>query len=180
MADVFIHPSAHVSQEVRIGQGTKIWINAQIRENVTIGEHCIISKDTYLDEGVSIGSYVKIQNGVSVYKGVTVEDEVFIGPNVAFTNDFYPRAMNAHWTITPTLVEKGASLGANSTIVCGRRIGSYAMVGAGSVVTKDVEPYALVVGNPARQIGWVCPCGHPLVNRECPQCGFVLDQSPKD
>lgn len=172
MNTVYIHPSAVVADHVKIGDGTKIWVNSQIRENVEIGEHCIISKDTYIDHTVKIGSRVKIQNGVSVYAGVTVEDDVFIGPNVAFTNDMYPRAFNEDWTITDTLVRKGASIGANATIRCGIVIGEYAMIGAGSVVTKDVEPYALWVGNPARRIGYVCRCGRKLDNqRKCPVCG---------
>lgn len=171
---VFIHTSASVSPDASIGEGTKVWINAQIRENTRIGERCIISKDTYIDEGVTIGNDVKIQNGVSVYKGVTIEDDVFVGPNAAFTNDRLPRARNTHWQITQTVVEKGASLGANSTVVCGHRVGTYAMVGAGSVVTRDVKPYALMVGNPARQIGWVCPCGEKLVDHRCEKCGFIL------
>ncbi|MBD5482532.1 MAG: N-acetyltransferase [Lachnospiraceae bacterium] len=169
---VYIHPSAVVADHVKIGDGTKIWVNSQIRENVEIGEHCIISKDTYIDHTVKIGSRVKIQNGVSVYAGVTVEDDVFIGPNVAFTNDMYPRAFNEDWTITDTFVRKGASIGANATIRCGIVIGEYAMIGAGSVVTKDVEPYALWVGNPARRIGYVCRCGRKLDNqKKCPACG---------
>ncbi|MDQ1911286.1 acyltransferase [Paenibacillus sp. GD4] len=147
---VFIHPSAHVSERSHIGEGTSVWINSQIREDSIIGRSCIISKDTYIDKNVRIGDRCKIQNGVSVYQGVTVEDDVFIGPNVTFTNDRVPRAFNTEWKITPTLVKKGASLGANCTIICGVMIGEYAMVAAGSVVTKDVEPYTLVRGNPAR------------------------------
>lgn len=166
MSDVFIHPSAEVSEKAQIGNGTKIWINSQIRENVKIGENCIISKDTYIDHAVCIGSRVKIQNNVSVYNGVTIEDDVFVGPNVAFTNDKVPRAFNVEWKITPTLVQKGASLGANSTIVCGVTIGEYAMVAAGSVVTKDVEPYSLVMGNPARHFSYVDKTGNKVERRE--------------
>jgi len=170
MEGVFIHPSAYVSEEASIGQGTKIWINAQIRENVTIGENCIISKDTYVDTGVTIGSNVKIQNGVSVYHGVTIADDVFVGPNACFTNDYFPRAFNADWKITETKIERGSSIGANATIVCGITLGEYCMVGAGSVVTKDVAPYSLVVGNPARTVGMVCICGCRLSNGTCPEC----------
>lgn len=172
--DVFIHESAHVSEDARIGEGTKIWVNVQIREGADIGKSCIISKDVYIDHGVSIGEFSKIQNGVSVYSGVTIEDGVFVGPNVAFTNDYFPRAKNAEWEIRPTLIKSGASLGANSTIVCGHTVGEYAMVGAGSVVTKDVAPYALVVGNPARAIGRVCECGQRADDGVCPKCGFRL------
>lgn len=168
---IFIHDSAHVSNNAIIGENSKIWINSQVREGSKIGDNCIISKDTYIDTGVFIGNYVKIQNGVSVYSGVTIEDKVFIGPNVVFTNDYFPRACNTEWKITPTLVKEGASLGANSTIVCGIIIGTYSMVGAGSVVTKDVPPYALVVGNPAKKIGFVCECGQRLnADYVCNKC----------
>jgi acetyltransferase-like isoleucine patch superfamily enzyme len=171
MEEVFIHISAHVSEKAVIGHGTKIWINAQIRENVTIGKNCIISKDTYIDTGVTIGHGVKIQNGVSIYHGVTIADDVFIGPNACFTNDYFPRSFNADWKITETKIERGASIGANATIVCGHTLGEYCMVGAGSVVTKDVPPYMLVVGNPARPVGKVCKCGTRLQDALCPICG---------
>ena len=173
MEDVFIHPTAHVTDGAVIGKGTKIWNNAQIRENTVIGENCIISKDVYIDAGVRIGSGVKIQNGVSVYHGVTIADDVFIGPNVCFTNDLVPRAFNKEWTITETRIERGASIGANATIVCGHNLGEYCMIGAGSVVTKDVLPYTLAVGNPAKQIGDICKCGVRLKNGICPVCGGV-------
>jgi len=174
MKDSFIHESAHVSPEALIGRGTKIWINAQVRENAEIGEDCIISKDVYIDTCVRIGSRVKIENGVSIYHGVIVDDDVFIGPNVAFTNDYMPRAFNKDWKITPTYIKKGASIGANATIICGNTIGSYAMVGAGSVVTKNVPSNALVVGNPARVIGYVCKCGQKLDNYGyCIKCGEI-------
>ena len=174
MSDIFVHETAHVSDKAVIGRGTKIWINVQIREDVHIGEECIISKDAYIDHAVTIGNRVKIQNSVSVYNGVTIEDEVFVGPNAVFTNDYYPRANNPEWTVSATLIKRGASLGANSTIVCGHTVHEYAMVGAGSVVTHDVEPYALVVGNPARKIGRVCRCGCRADTGVCPECGFVL------
>jgi acetyltransferase-like isoleucine patch superfamily enzyme len=174
MANVFIHESAHVSDGAEIGDGTKIWINAQVRENAKIGYNCIISKDTYIDTGVTVGSGVKIQNGVSVYHGVTIEDDVFIGPNACFTNDYFPRAFNEDWKITKTRIKHGASVGANATIVCGCELGEYCMVGAGSVVTKDVAPYTLVVGNPARPIGQVCKCGARIKDGKCPQCGVML------
>lgn len=175
MSEVFIHPSAHVSEKAKIGKGTKIWINVQIREDAIIGADCIISKDVYIDHAVHIGDRCKVQNSVSVYDGVTIEDEVFVGPNVSFTNDKIPRAFNAEWKITPTLVEKGASIGANATIVCGIVIGSYSMVAAGSVVAKTVPPHALVMGNPARVVGYVCECGARLdENSCCPSCGKLL------
>lgn len=169
---VFVHDTAHVSDASMIGHGTKIWINSQIRENVEIGNDCIISKDTYIDAGVKIGNRVKVQNGVSVYHGVEIEDDAFIGPNTTFTNDFRPRAFNRDWRITPTYVRRGASIGANATIVCGVTIGEYAMVGAGSVVTRDVPPHGLVVGNPARLVGYVCRCGAKVdTEGKCPECG---------
>ena len=174
MCDVFIHETAHVADNAKIGQGSKVWINVQIREDAQIGEDCIISKDAYIDHAVKIGNRVKVQNGVSVYHGVTIEDDVFVGPNVVFTNDYYPRAQNPKWQVSPTSIQKGASLGANSTIVCGHTVHTYAMVGAGSVVTKDVPPYALVVGNPARKIGRVCKCGQRADEGVCPSCGYVL------
>jgi acetyltransferase-like isoleucine patch superfamily enzyme len=155
MSDTFIHPTADVSKDAVIGAGTKVWHFAQVREGARIGAGCVLSKDVYIDQNVIIGSGVKVQNGVSVYQGVTVEDDVLIAANVAFTNDKHPRAFNGGWTITPTLVKKGASIGANATVVCGVTIGEYAMVGAGSVVTKDVPPFGLVVGNPAVVVGRV-------------------------
>lgn len=172
MEEVFIHPSADVSDKANIGKGTKIWNGAQVREGAVIGENCIISKDVYIDTMVRIGSNVKIQNRVNVYHGVTVEDDVFLGPSMTFTNDLYPRAFNKDWKIVETVVKKGASIGAGAVIVCGTVIGEYAMVGAGSVVTGDVLPYALCAGNPARQIGWVCKCGNRLGKElKCECCG---------
>ena len=171
MSKTFIHPSANVSSDAKIGDGSKIWINVQIREHALVGSGCIISKDVYIDHAVQIGSRCKIQNSVSVYNGVNIEDDVFVGPNVAFTNDKVPRAFNADWKITPTLVKHGASIGANSTIVCGVVIGRYAMVAAGSVVTKTVPSHALVMGNPAKIVGYVCLCGNRLDSQNhCKTC----------
>ncbi len=158
--DVIIHPTATVDPRAEIGSGSRIWINVQIRENAKIGSGCILSKDVYIDHAVTIGNACKIQNSVSVYNGVTIGDEVFVGPNACFTNDKVPRANNPDWSVTPTLVKSGASIGANATIVCGITIGEYAMVAAGSVVTKDVEPYSLVMGNPARHVGYVDKAGN--------------------
>lgn len=172
MSDVFIHETAEVSDKAIIGDGTRIWNQAQIRNDAELGENCIISKNVYIDEHVKIGNRVKVQNNVNVYHGVTIEDDVFLGPSMTFTNDMYPRSFNSDWRITETLVKKGASIGANATIRCGVTIGEYAAVGAGSVVTKDVISQALVVGNPARQIGWVCRCGFKLdENGACTECG---------
>ncbi len=172
----YIHPSAHVSEKATIGEGTQVWINVQVREEARIGRDCVLSKDVYIDHGVQVGDRVKIQNGVSVYSGVCLEDEVFVGPNAAFTNDYFPRAQSEDWQITPTLVQKGASLGANCTVVCGHTVGEFAMVGAGSVVTKDVPAYTLVVGNPAKPLGKVCRCGMRADDGHCPKCGFQIPE----
>jgi UDP-2-acetamido-3-amino-2,3-dideoxy-glucuronate N-acetyltransferase len=162
MDNIYIHPTANVSKQAIIGDGTKIWINSQIREKSEIGTNCIISKDTYIDTEVKIGNNCKVQNSVSVYHGVTIEDDVFVGPNVCFTNDKVPRAFDSEWTITPTLVKKGVSIGANSTIVCGITLGEYCMIAAGSVVTKDIEPYSLVMGNPAKHYSYIDKIGNKI------------------
>ena len=156
----FRHSTANISPDARIGEGTKIWVNVQVRERADIGTNCILSKDVYIDQAVLVGNNCKIQNSVSVYQGVTIEDDVFIGPNVTFTNDKVPRAFNVDWKITPTIVKRGASIGANATIVCGIVIGEYAMVAAGSVVTKNVPPYTLVMANPARQVALIDKAGN--------------------
>lgn len=174
MGHTYIHPTATVAESSSIGKGTKIWVNSQIREDVVIGEGCIIGKDTYIDRGVRIGNGVKIQNGVSVYHGVTIEDNVFIGPNAVFTNDLYPRAFSEDWEVFETLVKEGASIGANATIVCGHVLGRYCMVGAGSVVTRDIPSHGLAVGNPAKVIGLVCRCGQRLESSGwCGKCAKV-------
>jgi UDP-2-acetamido-3-amino-2,3-dideoxy-glucuronate N-acetyltransferase len=171
MKNVIIHSSANISDSCVIGSGTKVWVNSQIRENAIIGENCIIGKDTYIDQKVVIGNGVKIQNGVSVYYGVKIENIVFVGPNAVFTNDYYPRAFNDNWEVRETLVKEGASIGANATIICGTTLGKYCMVGAGSVVTKDVPDYGLVVGNPAHIIGYVCKCGRRAeLGETCDKC----------
>jgi len=168
----YVHPSAEVSPEAHVGVGTQIWHQAHVREYARIGEACTIGKGVYIDKHVSIGSHVKIQNHVSLFEGVTLEDGVFVGPHVCFTNDLFPRAITLDgapksaddWDITPTLVKYGASLGAGSVIICGITIGTFALVGAGSVVTKDVRSHALVFGNPACLHGYVCRCAHRLSN----------------
>jgi UDP-2-acetamido-3-amino-2,3-dideoxy-glucuronate N-acetyltransferase len=160
--DVFFFPTANVSENATIGVGTKIWQNVQIREGAHIGKHCNISKDVYIDFNVLIGDNCKIQNGVSVFHGVTIEDDVFVGPHATFTNDKVPRSFNMEWRVTPTLIQKGSSIGANATIVCGVTIGEYAMVAAGSVVTKDVAPYTLVLGNPAKFYSYVDKMGNKI------------------
>ncbi len=169
--DVRVHPTSNVAPSATIGAGSQIWLFCQVRDNARIGSGCILGKGVYVDNDVVIGNRVKIQNNVSVYVGVTIDDGVFVGPHVCFTNDKVPRAVNpdmsmkgaSDWEVTPTRVKAGAALGANSTIVCGVTIGAWAMVAAGSVVTKDVPDHALVLGNPARAVGWVCSCGERVV-----------------
>jgi len=158
----FIHPTAEVAADAVIGPGTKIWHQCQVMPRARIGANCKLGKSVYVDAGVRIGDRVKVQNGISIYRGVTVEDDVLLGPHMAFTNDLYPRAFNDDFEVVPTLVKKGASVGANATIVCGVTLGNYCMVGAGAVVTMDVPDYALVAGNPARVLGYVCACGKRL------------------
>ncbi len=167
----FKQETAVVEEGAEIGEGTRIWHHAHVRKNSKIGANCNIGKNCYIDEGAVIGSGVKIQNNVSVYHGVTIEDDVFVGPSAVFTNDRYPRAFIPDWKVSETLIRRGASIGANASVVCGHTVGEYAMIGTGSVVAKDVPAYALMVGNPARQIGWVCACGYRL-NEECvcPAC----------
>lgn len=161
--EVFVHPLADVEEGALLGPGTKVWRFTHIRTGVVTGERCLFGNNVYVDAGVRIGHRVRIQNGVSVYLGVTLEDDVFVGPNVTFTNDLYPRAGGDDWVVTPTRLCRGASVGANATIVCGVTIGEYAMIAAGSVVTRDVAPFSLVRnGGPARHAGYVCVCGRRL------------------
>lgn len=162
MAETGIHPSATIDSGAEIGDGSMVWVNVQIREGAKIGKNCVLSKDVYVDCNVSIGDGCKIQNSVSIYDGVTIESQVFVGPNASFTNDKVPRAFNTDWEITKTLVQQGASLGANCTIICGIVIGEYAMIAAGSVVTKDVPPYTLVAGNPARVVAKINKVGNKI------------------
>lgn len=182
-----VHPSSNVAPSATIGEGTQIWLFCQVRENVRIGEGCIFGKGVYVDTDVTIGKHCKIQNNASIYTGVTIEDGVFVGPHVCFTNDKVPRAVNPDlslksaddWHVTKTLVCTGAALGANATIVCGVTVGRWSMVASGSVVTKDVPDHALVMGNPARVAGWVCACGQRVTfteGRATCTCGRTLSQ----
>lgn len=162
MSDTFVHATASVDPRAKVGSGSRIWINVQIREGAQIGADCNLSKDVYVDQDVRVGNRCKIQNGVSLYKGVTIGDDVFVGPYATFTNDRVPRAFNSDWSITETRIENGASIGANATIVCGVTVGEFAMVAAGSVVTKDVPPFVLVMGNPARPYARIDRTGNQL------------------
>lgn len=171
--DVFVHESSYVDAGVKIGRGTKIWHFSHVQSDAVIGERCSLGQNVNVARGVRIGNGVRIQNNVSVYEGVELEDDVFCGPSCVFTNVTLPRSafpVDGHYV--KTLVKRGASLGANSTIVCGHTVGRCAMVGAGSVVAADVKDHALVVGNPAKQIGWVCACGARLAEAlQCGSCG---------
>jgi len=172
-----IHPSAIVEDGAVVGDGTRIWHLGHVRSGSRIGADCTIGFAVYVDTGVVIGDRCKIQNHVSLYKGVTLEDDVFVGPAVAFTNDRYPRASSTTWEVVATSVRRGASVGANATIVCGVALGAWSMIGAGAVVTTDVPAHGLVTGSPATLRGWVCTCGRPLVRlgeappERCPHCG---------
>lgn len=162
-SNFFVHPTAIVDEGAKIGAGVKIWHFSHIMANSIIGEKCNIGQNVVISPGVILGQNVKVQNNVSIYEGVTCDDNVFLGPSMVFTNVTNPRsAINRRGQYSKTRVGRGASIGANATIVCGHDIGSFAFVGAGAVVTKTILPYALVVGNPAKQIGWVSEYGHRL------------------
>jgi UDP-2-acetamido-3-amino-2,3-dideoxy-glucuronate N-acetyltransferase len=193
-----VHPSADLESDVTVGPRTSIWNRAQVRTGARIGAECVIGRDVFIDEGVEIGDRVKIQNLALVYHGVTVEDGVFIGPNAILTNDRFPRAITASgelaraddWVVSPIRLRTGSSVGAGAVVVAGHDVGRFATVGAGSVVTRDVPDHALVAGNPARRLGWVCACGRRLVDGAgrpiagdasgsavCPACaaGYEID-----
>jgi acetyltransferase-like isoleucine patch superfamily enzyme len=189
------HSTSDVSEQAVIGPGTMVWARSHIREGAVLGEGCIVGEGVYIDADVRIGNHVKIQNGAFLYRQLTLADGVFVGPNVCFTNDRYPRAVtpdgtlkgNQDWSPGETRVERGASLGAGATVLPGIQIGEWAMVGACALVTRDVPAYALVVGSPARQIGWVCRCGSKLVEAPsengtkrwiCPRDGWEHLEAP--
>jgi UDP-2-acetamido-3-amino-2,3-dideoxy-glucuronate N-acetyltransferase len=173
--DFFVHSSAIVDEGCKIGKGTKIWHFSHIMPDCVLGENCNIGQNVVVSPGVVLGNNVKVQNNVSIYTGVTCEDDVFLGPSCVFTNVTNPRSgVNRRGQYSKTIVKKGASIGANATIVCGHDIGEYAFIGAGAVVTKNVPAYALLVGNPAKQIGWMSEYGHRLYFNnegmaECPE-----------
>jgi len=179
----YVHPTALV-ESADVGAGTRVWAYAHVLKDARVGDHCNIGDHAFIESGAVVGNNVTLKNHVCVWEGVTLEDDVFVGPQVAFTNDRYPRsprmpevreryACKDSWLVK-TLVEQGCSIGANATIVCGVRLGSYCMIAAGAIVTKDVEPFALMAGAPARRVGTVCICGQPLVGPEeadrCSNC----------
>jgi UDP-2-acetamido-3-amino-2,3-dideoxy-glucuronate N-acetyltransferase len=186
---VRIHATADVSKDAVIGKNTSIWNFAQIRERARIGENCIIAKNVYVDFDVKIGNNVKIQNNVSVYHGVEIDDGVFVGPHVCFTNDKNPRAINPDgtikkaddWEVSKIKIRKGASIGANSTILPGVEIGEFALIGGGSVVTKNIGAYEVAYGNPARVKGYVCKCAKILNEdiEKCSKCDISLNNIEK-
>lgn len=182
MGDYFIHESAYIDENVEIGTGTKIWYFSHIQKGARIGKYCSLGQNVNVADNVKIGDYCKIQNNVSVYEGVELEDYVFCGPSMVFTNDLTPRCRypKEHSDYLRTLVKKGASIGANATIVCGNTIGSNAIIASGAVVTKDVKPYALMAGVPARRIGWVCECGEVLGDGLiCRNCGRTYEYNER-
>ncbi len=177
MTQPYIHPTAVIDQGAQVGSHTRVWHFSHLMPGAVIGERCILGQNVFVDNNTRIGNGVKIQNNVSVYNGVILEDDVFVGPSAVFTNVINPRSFIERKTeFKPTIIKKGATIGANATIICGITIGSYALIGAGAVVTKDVAPYGLVTGNPARHQGWVSEAGHKLVFTSgneaiCPETG---------
>ena len=180
--DYFVHESSYVDEGARIGRGTKIWHFSHVMPGAVIGERCNLGQNVVVMPGTRIGNNVKIQNNVSIYEGVVLEDDVFCGPSCVFTNVLNPRShISRRHEYRPTLVRRGASIGANATIVCGVTLGEYAFIGAGAVVTADVPAFALMVGVPARRVGWMCQCGERLAlaagRTACGACGAGYEES---
>jgi len=184
----YVHPTAEVSPQARIGEGTKVWHQAQVREGAVLGRQCILGKGSYIDKDVRIGDFCKLQNGVFVFHGFNLEDGVFLGPGVMLLNDKHPRAINpdgspkgeADWAVSEGLVDYGAAVGGGAVVLPGVKVGRMALVGAGAVVTRDVPERGIAAGNPARLQGFACDCGHPLTERgevgdkidfKCSSCG---------
>jgi len=188
MKGVRIHESAEISGNAIIGSGSSVWQNCIIQDEVTIGENCNIGANVFIEKGVQVGNGVKVKNNIAIYSGVVVEDDVFLGPNCVFTNVINPRAfISRKDEFKQTRVSKGATIGANATIICGHNIGKYAMIGAGAVVTKFINDYELVVGNPAKKIGYVCQCGCRIetmddVQYHCKECGkkYILNDAMEE
>ncbi len=182
MADYFVHPSSYVDEGARIGRGTKIWHFCHVMPGAVIGERCNLGQNVVVMPGTRIGNNVKIQNNVSIYEGVILEDDVFCGPSCVFTNVVNPRShVPRKHEYRPTVVKRGGSIGANATLLCGVTLGEYAFIGAGAVVTSDVPAYALMVGVPARRVGWMCQCGERLSpaggRAVCSSCGTAYEEA---
>lgn len=174
--DYFVHPTSVIDEPVKIGKGTKIWHFSHVMSGAQIGKNCNIGQNVFIGSGAVLGNNIKVQNNVSIYDGVVLEDEVFCGPSMVFTNVFNPRSfISRKKEFRRSVVGKGATIGANTTIICGNNIGRYAFIGAASVITKDVPDYALVYGNPGRGNGWVCQCAETITFRsgkaKCKACG---------
>jgi acetyltransferase-like isoleucine patch superfamily enzyme len=177
----YVHPTAIVEEGAIVGSGSRVWHHAHVRSGARVGADCNLGKNVYVDDGAVVGDRVKVQNNVSVYAGVTIGDDVFVGPSATFTNDKVPRAFNHDWVVSPTVVGRGSSIGANATVVCGHELGEFCMVAAGATVTRDVRPHELVGGTPARTLGWVCTCG-AVVSRDAappatPTCSACHDRA---
>lgn len=181
MSEYFAHESSYIDDGATVGRGTKIWHFCHVQANATLGENCVLGQNVNIGAGAIVGNGVKIQNNVAVYGGVVLEEYVFCGPSMVFTNDINPRSKYPKGgQYLPTLVKTMASIGANATVVCGHTIGRCAMVAAGAVVTHDVPDYALVAGVPARRIGWACECGTLLKESlACPDCGRAYRETPQ-
>lgn len=182
MSNYFVHESSYIDENVQIGEGTKIWFFCHVQKGAQIGKNCSLGQNVNISNNVKIGNGVKIQNNVAVYEGVEIEDDVFCGPSCVFTNDLTPRAKypKGHENYKKTLIRRGASIGANATIVCGHTVGEWALIGAGAVVSSDVPAHALMLGVPAKRKGWVCECGEILKNGlSCTCCGRSYIETEK-